>query len=175
MTVFKGPLLIVSSDSLSLDQAGKTKVSTTNLPSGPLSTATFPPGPESKVRFSASVCGWIGMAAICARNAASGSAGGALCCCARKGTAARSNDAGESCARKALPASVAESRSIARREVGFRKELQCMKFSSFRLVLVCCCVCGGDYTSFRAQQAAIDLGRLGRAHPAHYSVRRALD
>ena len=76
------------------------------------------------------------MAAICARNAATGSAGDALCCCAGKGTAARSNDAGKSCARKALPASVAESRSIARREVGFRMELECMEFSSFRLVLV---------------------------------------
>jgi hypothetical protein len=31
---------------------------------------------------------------------------------------------GKSCARKALPASVAESRSIARREVGFRKEFE---------------------------------------------------
>ena len=91
---------------MSLDQAGKTKVSTINLPSGPLSTTTFPPGPESKVRLSASVCGWIGLAAICARNAATGSAGGALCCCAGKGTAARSNEAGKSCARKAPPVSV---------------------------------------------------------------------
>src|SRR5579859_7414030 len=122
---------MASSDSLSLDQAGWTKLSTTSLPSGPVRTVTFPPGPESMVRLSASFCAWMGFAAICARNAATGSAGGALCCAAFHGAfhgaflknEARS-EAGKSCARKALPATVAESRSIARREVGFRKEFE---------------------------------------------------
>ena len=40
----------------SLGQAGATKVSTTNLPSGPLSTVTAPPGPSNIVTLSASFC-----------------------------------------------------------------------------------------------------------------------
>jgi glyoxylase-like metal-dependent hydrolase (beta-lactamase superfamily II) len=41
----------------------------TILPSGPFNTTTFPPGPESKVRFSASGYEWIGTVPICARMA----------------------------------------------------------------------------------------------------------
>src|SRR5215472_622171 len=81
----------------------------------------------------------MGLAAICARKAATGSAGGALVCWAwtkseyTVGADARKSEAGKRCATKALPARVAESRSIARREVGFRKQLECMRLS-FRLV-----------------------------------------
>src|SRR5690242_6879120 len=132
MTVFNGALLMASSDSFSLGQAGWTKVSTTSLPSAPVRTTTFPPGPESMVRSSESFWGWMGFAAICARNAATGSAGAAPCCGAFHGAFhgafpkkdARTSEAGKSCARNALPARVAESRSIARREVGFRKEFE---------------------------------------------------
>src|SRR5437763_4058872 len=128
MTVFNGAFPIASSDSFSLGQAGWTNVSTITLPSAPLRTTTFPPGPESMVRLSASFCGWMGFAAICARNAATGSAG-APCCeafpgafqGAFHGNEARS-EAGKSVASKALPARVAESRNIARRELGFTKE-----------------------------------------------------
>ncbi len=47
---------------LSLGQAGATKVSTTNLPSGPLRTDTAPPGPENTVTLSASLCVSMGTA-----------------------------------------------------------------------------------------------------------------
>jgi len=55
-------------------------VSTTILPSGPFNTTTFPPGPESKVRFSASGCEWIGTVPICARMAPRESVGGVAAC-----------------------------------------------------------------------------------------------
>jgi len=46
MTYFTGALPRPARASLSLGHAGATKVSTTNLPSGPLRTTTLPPGPE---------------------------------------------------------------------------------------------------------------------------------
>src|SRR5690349_18923943 len=161
MTVFTGALLMASSDSLSLGQAGWTKLSTTILPSGPVRTVTFPPGPESMVRLSASFCAWIGFAAICARNAATGSAGAVPCCGAFQGAFhgafpkkdARS-EAGKSCARKALPARVAESRSIARREVGFRKEFEDIG-SPFDFEMVLPLGCGRHYTPFRDVQKVL--------------------
>src|SRR5215472_10503706 len=87
----------------------------------------------------------MGLAAICARNAATGSAAGA--CCAGKGTAPRKRDTGKSWARNALPASVAESRSIVRRDVGFRKELGSMRFHPFALNWVLPGL-GRHYTAF---------------------------
>src|SRR5712692_10107390 len=52
MTHLTGALPRPSRACLSLGQAGATKVSTTNLPSGPLRTTTAPPGPSN--RFTAS-------------------------------------------------------------------------------------------------------------------------
>ena len=75
ITVFSGALPSPSSVSFNFGQAGIRSVSTTILPSGPFNTTTFPPGPESNVRFSASGCAWIGVAPICARMAARWSVG----------------------------------------------------------------------------------------------------
>src|SRR5205809_2600478 len=75
------------SDSWSLGHAGATNVSTTTNPSEPCSTTTLPPGPASRVRFSASGCDSIGMAPMRARNAATGSCG----CCRAPPAAARAS------------------------------------------------------------------------------------
>src|SRR5258708_22908260 len=53
ITVFSGALPSPSRVSFNFGQAGRRNVSTTILPSGPFNTTTFPPWPESKVRFSA--------------------------------------------------------------------------------------------------------------------------
>jgi hypothetical protein len=87
-----------------------------------LNTTTFPPGPESKVRFSASVCDWIGALPICARIAARESVGGVEACCRRPGTPALKRLAGKSCASNALPANPAEFRNISRRVLCFSKK-----------------------------------------------------
>lgn len=50
-------------------------LSTTILQSGPFNTTTFPPGPESKVRFLARSNAWIGVTPICARMAVRRSVG----------------------------------------------------------------------------------------------------
>src|SRR6266478_5089504 len=130
MTYFTGALPRPSRDSLSLGQAGATKVSTTNLPSGPLSTVTAPPGPSNIVTLSASFCVSMGTALNLARMLASRSAGEGDCC-AKPAVEARSNLAGKRCARTALPARVAEPRNISRRDVCFCKKLNFMFFSPF--------------------------------------------
>src|ERR1700677_1930308 len=80
MTHFTGALLRSSRHFLSLGHAGATKVSTTNLPSGPSRTTTLPPGPDSIVTLSASFCVSRGAALNLARIFASRSAGeGAGC------------------------------------------------------------------------------------------------
>src|SRR3989454_6381995 len=56
------------------------------MPSGPRSTTTLPPGPESSVRFSASGCACIGMAPGCARTAARGSCRSAAAYASRRGS-----------------------------------------------------------------------------------------
>jgi hypothetical protein len=89
---------------------GRTKYLTI-LPSGPFNTTTFPPGPESNVRFSASGCTWIGAEPICARMAARRSVGAVAACCCRPGTPALRRLAGKSCASDALPANPAEFRN----------------------------------------------------------------
>src|ERR1700681_349212 len=115
ITVFSGALPSPSSVSFNFGQAGIRNVSTTILPSGPFNTTTFPPGPESNVRFSASGCDWIGALPICARMAARESVGGVEACCRRPGTPALKRLAGKSCASNALPANAAELRNISRR------------------------------------------------------------
>jgi hypothetical protein len=79
------------------------------------------PGPESNVRFSASVCDWIGTLPICARMAARCSVEAVAACCRRRGTPALRRLAGKSCASNALPANVAELRNISRRVLCFSK------------------------------------------------------
>src|SRR6202040_1063293 len=86
ITVFSGALPSPSSVSFNFGQAGIRNVSTTILPSGPFNTTTFPPGPESNVRFSASGCDWIGALPICARMAARLSVGAVAACCRRSHT-----------------------------------------------------------------------------------------
>src|ERR1700761_779049 len=129
MTHFTGALPRPSRASLSLGQAGATKVSTTNFPSGPLSTTTLPPGPENIVTPSPSGCVLRGAELNLARILASRSAGDGVCC-ASAAAEARSGIAGNNCARRALPASVAEPRNISRREVCFSKKLNFMFFAS---------------------------------------------
>src|SRR5690348_6554344 len=65
-----GPFPRPASASFNFGHAGWTNVSTTSRPSGPCSTTTLPPGPESSVRFSASGCDCMGAAPSCARKAA---------------------------------------------------------------------------------------------------------
>src|SRR5215468_9623124 len=91
----------------------------------------------------------MGFAPICARNAATGSAG-ALCCGAFQGNAARS-EAGKSCARNPLLARVAELRSIARREVGFRREESEDIVSPFDLEMIYRWVVPGTIPHFEMQ------------------------
>src|SRR6266481_420848 len=69
----------------------------------------------------------MGTAPNCARILASRSAAEGACC-ASPAAEARSSVAGKRCARKALPASVTESRSISRRELCFCKKLNFMFF-----------------------------------------------
>src|ERR1700679_1456721 len=113
MMHFTGALLRSSRAFLSLGQAGATKVSTTTLPSGPSRTTTLPPGPDSIVTLSASFCDWRGVELNLARILASRSA--------TEGADrelliedARSNVVGKNCAKRALPASVAEPCNISR-------------------------------------------------------------
>jgi hypothetical protein len=69
--------------SRSLGNAPWTKESTTTLPSGPARITTLPPGPIRSAMFFVSWTRWIGVAAMPARVAANGSAGGAAAgCCA---------------------------------------------------------------------------------------------
>src|ERR1700722_16059140 len=121
MTHFTGALPRPSRAFLSLGQAGATKLSTTNLPSGPLRTTTLPPGPESIVRSPASLCVSRGAALNLARISASRSAGEGVC---------RASPAAEARSRKALPTRVAELRNISRRDVCFCKKLNFMFFYS---------------------------------------------
>ena len=122
MTVFSGALPSPSSVSFKFGQAGTRNVSTTILPSGPFNTTTFPPGPESKVRLSASGCDWIGALPICARIAARWSVEAVAACC-RSGTPALRRLAGNSWASRALPANAAELRNISRRVLCLSKNV----------------------------------------------------
>src|SRR5580658_7912274 len=108
MTHFTGALPRPSRAFLSLGQAGATKLSTTNLPSGPLRTTTLPPGPESIVTSPASLCVSRGAALNLARILASRSAAEGV---------RRASPAAEARGRKALPARVAEVSNISRRDV----------------------------------------------------------
>src|SRR6266404_2284848 len=72
----------------------------------------------------------MGTAPNCARILASRSAAEGACC-AQPFAEARSSVAGKRCARKALPASVTESRTMLRREVCFCKKLDFMLFQPF--------------------------------------------
>src|SRR3979490_1819231 len=130
MTYFTGALPRPSRASLSLGQAGATKVSTTTLPSGPLRTTTLPPGPESIVTLSASFCVSMGTALNLARILASRSAAEGDWC-ASPAAEARRSLAGKRCARRALPDNVTEYRNISRRDVCFCKKLNFMFVSPF--------------------------------------------
>src|SRR3984957_16084003 len=114
ITVFSGALPSPSSVSFNFGQAGIRNVSTTILPSGPFNTTTFPPGPESTVRLSASGCDWIGALPICARIAARWSVEAVAACCRGSGTPALRRLAGNSWASRVLPANAAELRNISR-------------------------------------------------------------
>src|SRR5437762_6901127 len=99
------------SDSWSVGHAGATNVSTTTSPSEPCSTTTLPPGPASRVRFSASGCDSIGMAPMRARNAATGSCG----CCRAPPPAARASLRGMSPSTRAPAPIAAITRNHSRR------------------------------------------------------------
>src|SRR5215469_16781588 len=122
ITVSSGAFPNPSSVSFNFGQAGRRNVSTTILPSGPFNTTTFPPGPESNVRFSASGCDWIGALPICVRIAARRSVEAVAACRRRLGTPALSTLAGNSCASTALPANAAEFRNTSRRVLCFSKK-----------------------------------------------------
>src|SRR5580658_9111174 len=122
MTHFTGALPKPSRATFSLGQAGATKVSTTNLPSGPLRTTTLPPGPENIVTSSASRCVLRGAALNLARILARRSAGEGIGC-ALLIAEARSDTVGKKGARRTLHASVAEPRNTSRRVVCFGKRL----------------------------------------------------
>src|ERR1700733_9091705 len=123
MTYFTGALPRPSRALLSLGQAGATKVSTTNLPSGPLRTTTLPPGPESIVILSASFWVLRGKALNQARIFVRRSDAEGACA---RAVEARRNGAGKRFIRNALPASVTEPRKMSRREVCFCKKLDFM-------------------------------------------------
>src|SRR3984885_4215413 len=153
MTHFTGALPRSSRASLSLGHAGATKVSTTNLPSGPLRTTTVPPGPDSIVTLSASFCDWRGAALNLARILASRSAAEGAAC-ALLIAEARSDVEEKSCASRAPPANVTEPRNISRREVCFCKKLNFIFLRPFF------CALGYFFAAYRLESCVLLLVTL---------------
>ncbi len=114
MANFRGALLIPSSACLKRSQASCVNVSTISLPSEPVSTTTFPPGPISKVRLSESFTDSIGVFANRCRACTTPSIGAAAAGRATRGVVPASAP-GSSCDSAQPPVSVPAPCKISRR------------------------------------------------------------